>query len=284
MIEQAQYKSQFEREGYLLLRGLLPPNDLAGLMGRVEEAVDRRTRSLFDQGKITDLHENEPLAYRWQRVFEDMGGFQQRRSWDEDVISEELFEIMRHSRVLDVLENLIGPEIIATGLIALRPKVPQDKRTTVLWHQDSHYFGQDSAAERIVTVWIPLVDAREENGCMQVIPQSHDWGYVDAEIDPDHQAYKPIEDPETRGTPMSCEMDVGDVLIFGNLTLHRSLPNSSDHTRWSIDLRYHAPGIEFARSGEYIPGFLARSRSNPNDVNSWAAWNQRYRDSEIHTE
>ncbi len=113
------------------------------------------------------------------------------------------------------MEELIGPKIIATGLIALRPKVPQDKRTTVLWHQDSHYFGRDSSEKRIITVWIPLVDTDKKNGCMQIIPKSHSWGYVEA---------------------------------------------------------------------DYIPGFHARSRSNPDGIDTWQTWHRRYKDSGITTE
>jgi ectoine hydroxylase-related dioxygenase (phytanoyl-CoA dioxygenase family) len=284
MSDQSQHRRRFEEDGYLLLPGLLHSSNFQGLMARVDEAVDRRTRTLYDEGMISNLHENESLEHRWQRVFEDMGGTQSRRSWDEDVISEDLYGLMRQPALLDVLEQLIGPEIIATGLIALRPKVPQDKRTTVLWHQDSHYFGRDSSDKRIITVWLPLVDADAENGCMQVIPGSHSWGYVEAEIDPEHNAYRPLEDPEQRGPSTTCEMQVGDVLIFGNLTLHRSLPNVSDHVRWSIDFRYHAPGLHFERESEYIPGFLARSRSNPESIDSWPTWHQRYKDSGITTE
>jgi len=284
MDEPAKHLTRFEEDGYLLLRGLLQPLAFQGLLSRVEEAVDRRTRALYDEGKITNLHENESLQHRWQRVFEDMGGYQSRRSWDEDVITEDLFALMRQPALIDVLEELIGPEIIATGLIALRPKVPQDKRTTVLWHQDSHYFGRASSEKRIITVWIPLVDTDKENGCMQIIPTSHSWGYVEAEMDPEHNAYRPLKDPEKRGAPANCEMKVGDVLMFGNLTLHRSLPNVSDHIRWSIDFRYHAPGLHFEREADYIPGFLARSRSNPAGIDTWQTWNRRYKDSGITTE
>jgi len=74
---------------------------------------------LHDEGAITDLHEDAPILYRWQRIFADMGNHQRRRSWDEDIISEELFELMRHPALLDVLEQLIGPEIQATGMFAL---------------------------------------------------------------------------------------------------------------------------------------------------------------------
>ncbi len=104
MNEPAKHLTRFEEDGYLLLRGLLQPLAFQGLLSRVEEAVDRRTRTLYDEGKITNLHENESLQHRWQRVFEDMGGYQSRRSWDEDVIIEDLFDLMRQPALLGVQE------------------------------------------------------------------------------------------------------------------------------------------------------------------------------------
>jgi phytanoyl-CoA hydroxylase len=154
----------------------------------------------------------------------------------------------------------------------------------VLWHQDSHYLGADTASQLLVSVWIPLVDTDTANGCMQVIPASHGWGLVAAEMDPDHQAWRPLEDPTLRGTPLSCEMSVGDVLMFTNLTVHRSLPNVSDHTRWSIDVRYHATGLTPERGASDLPGFVARSRSLPGDEDTYPSWYERYVESGVHTE
>lgn len=275
------HQENFHRKGYLLLPNLIEPAIIEGMLGRVADAIDLRARKLYDKGKITNLHEDLSPSLRWQRIFQDMGNFQMRRSWDEDVISEELHTLMTLPALLDVLESLLGPEIQATGLIALRPKVPNDKRTTVLWHQDSHYFGEDTADKTVITVWVPLVDANESNGCLQVIPESHTWGYVEAEMDSEHKSYKPLEDPTKRGTPLRCEMRTGDVLLFGNLMLHRSLPNVSDHTRWSIDFRYHSEGITFARKNDCLPGFRARGHLGGEN---WETWFTRYKESGIHTE
>ena len=52
----------------------------------------------------------------------------------------------------------------------LRTKTPQNEQTTVPWHQDNAYFDPDALNVLLVTAWIPLIDANQENGCMQV------WG------------------------------------------------------------------------------------------------------------
>ena len=50
----------------------------------------------------------------------------------------------------------------------LRTKTPQNEQTTVPWHQDNAYFDPDALNVLLVTAWIPLIDANQENGCMQV--------------------------------------------------------------------------------------------------------------------
>lgn len=264
---------QYQADGYLLLRDVLPRSVFDGMIARVDEVVDRRAKELKEQGLISNLYEDEPFPTRWQKIVAEAGGKQTRRSWDDEIICESLFDLMRHPELLDALETIFGPEVFATGIIAVRPKIPSDKRTTVLWHQDSHYYGKDTTPLSIITVWIPLVPATTENGCMQVIPGSHRWGYQEAEMDPEHNAYRPIENPEKRGTPRACEMNVGDVLMFNNLTFHRSTENYSESTRWSVDLRYCTPDAKFERFDSFMPGFVARSSTRP--VGDWETWKKR---------
>jgi len=67
-------------------------------------------------------------------------------------------------------------------------------------------------------------------------------------------------------------MRVGDVVVFGNLTFHRSIENNSDGIRWSIDLRYSPTGSPLEWLLKKWPGFVARSRKHPETVGSWKAW------------
>ena len=265
-------REAFERDGYVLLRGLLAPEDLAPVLRVILEAAGRLIDDLYEQGRLPSRFGDDPMVARWQHAVAALGGEHERRSWDADVVTPELHALMADPRVLDVVEPLVGGEIEATGMIAVRPKIPNDKRTTVLWHQDSNYFGEQTAAQRIISVWFPLVPADAHNGCMQVIPGSHRHGYHAAEIDTDHKALRPLDDPTRFGEPVTLPMQVGDVLFFSNLTYHRSLMNGSDHTRWSIDLRYHRAGMEHPRKPDFLPGFIARSRADPVAEEGWPEW------------
>jgi len=79
------------------------------------------------------------------------------------------FEFSRHPKILDVVEDLIGPNIMA--LSSRFWMKPGRDGSFVSWHQDSAYFGLDP--HELVTVWLALTDATPDMGCMKVIPGSH---------------------------------------------------------------------------------------------------------------
>ena len=146
----------------------------------------------------------------------------------------------------------------------VRPKLPEHDRTLVPWHQDAGYMEPKCDSVLQLTIWIPLIDATVENGCMEVIPHAHRDGvfrhrsvegrpYLD--IPPD--ALPDVE-------PVVVPVKFGSALLFTNLTPHRSIPNVSNQVRWSVDSRYQ----DAAKPTGYQPeaGFLARSQLSTEDV------------------
>ena len=82
------------------------------------------------------------------------------------------YEIAIHPRLLDVVEALIGPDILlynATFII----KEPRGT-AFVSWHQDLTYWGFDGADQ--VSAWVALSPANAFSGCMQMLPGSHRTG------------------------------------------------------------------------------------------------------------
>ena len=79
------------------------------------------------------------------------------------------FEFSRHPAILDVVEDLIGPNIYA--LSSRFWMKPGQDGSFVSWHQDSAYFGLEP--NELVTVWLALTDSNLENGCVRVIPGTH---------------------------------------------------------------------------------------------------------------
>jgi len=80
-----------------------------------------------------------------------------------------LAELTRHPRILDAVEDVLGPDILcwASGVFLKEPRDP----AYVSWHQDAMYWGLDPAD--VVTAWVALTDSTVENGAMQVLPGTH---------------------------------------------------------------------------------------------------------------
>ncbi len=76
-----------------------------------------------------------------------------------------LSDFIRTPRILDAVEDLIGPDILvwSTDWWIKESRSPQ----FVSWHQDSQYWGLDS--DRLVTVWVALSPATVQSGCCPVV-------------------------------------------------------------------------------------------------------------------
>jgi ectoine hydroxylase-related dioxygenase (phytanoyl-CoA dioxygenase family) len=138
----------------------------------------------------------------------------------------------------------------------------------------------DAVRDFAISVWIPLVPVDEDTGCIQVIPGSHKKG-----LRPDVRVPRNnligLADGEVEGMePVSCSMEPGDVLLFTETLFHRSTDNRSDHTRWSLDIRYFDAGNEVLtlKEQERYSGsvYLCYSRSDPARVGAYDDWAASY--------
>jgi len=230
----------YRDQGYLVLRQCINPKDLSSARVLIEELVNRHARKLYQAGMISSLYERESFERRMVVINEEAGF--KTRNWDVTEVSDspDLYPLILHPVILDSVELLLGSEIAWTGSYAARPKIPQHELTAFPWHQDSQYYGVPTKHLHIVSVWIPLVDADERNGCLYIIPGSHKWGILKGERAADNNI-RTFEDVEKKGEPVALPMKQGDILFFTNLTFHTSKLNSTDKVRWSVDLRYVVP-------------------------------------------
>lgn len=80
-------------------------------------------------------------------------------------------ELGRHPRILDAVEELLGPDLFLWKSKAFL-KAPGPGH--VAWHQDLPHW--NLVPSEAVTAWVALSDSTEANGCVQVIPGSHRAG------------------------------------------------------------------------------------------------------------
>jgi len=147
-------------------------------------------------------------------------------------------DLMRHPRILDGVEDLIGPDILCWNTI-FWVKEKQSK-SFISWHQDSNYWGLDT--NDLVTVWLALSPATEESGCMWVLPGSHN-----GEALPHRDTFHD-DNMLTRGQEIDVEVDdaktvpmplqPGQVSFHNIRIAHTSGPNNSGDRRIGLSLHY----------------------------------------------
>lgn len=112
------------------------------------------------------------------------------------------------------------------------------------WHQEYPY---NLTSDNAVTLWLPLVDVDAVNGCLLVAPGTHRLGalpvVVHDALNTNRNANETIEianlEHHLRAvTPLSLPARAGDALVFHTYLLHRSQPNRSRATRWTVQARY----------------------------------------------
>ena len=275
----------FEGEGYLIVEGLFTDAELQPVIDEIGADLDQRCREAVAGGKLSRTYEEYDFEHRLTHVDAENKDIS-KSMWDMKLVLPSFFGLMTNPKLLDVAEQLCGPELIASSVYRLRPKVPSHSWSPVPWHQDSGYFEAYCDLGLILTVWLPLVDATEDRGCLWVMPRAHKGGlFFHAPDAMGH--YLQIPDEEFGGRkPVCVPVPKGGVLLLTNRTPHASFENKTDMVRWSMDLRYQNAALPTnakitrfpgeAKSSSTVgvpvacnppePDFLVRSRLRPNEV------------------
>ena len=172
-----------------------------------------------------------------------------------------VYELAIHPLIGTLLEKSIGwPESVLSPIHNLRAKLPwnlsKSPFTTVPWHQDYGASDPTVGRVRLVTVWIPLGPASTYHGGLEVIPRSNHLGWLPhtrTERGPEvnKQAMYDALNVNRNLSPVSVQASAGDVIVFDQLTLHKSARNKSRICRWSLDFRYAAMGQSTGRPGQW---------------------------------
>ncbi|WP_282605117.1 phytanoyl-CoA dioxygenase family protein [Pelagibius sp. Alg239-R121] len=291
-------RETFQDQGYFLAENLLDPGaDLTPVMSDYARILETLLLELQKVGRVDEGWHRMDFDARVKFLYHEAGGLYAQNfdicvppqaGLPSDIpicLSDAIFGLLTHNRLLDFVEDLIGPEIRVNPVQHVRIKPPENLlenasddgdfhaalRVTnknglmaqTPWHQDNAVLTEDADETEMITVWFPLTPAPENMGCLTVVPGSHKEGLrthcpgetTDLSVP---ASLVPVE------RAVSLPMERGDVLFLHRRMLHASLTNSSDRVRFSFDLRYQPDGKPTGRA--LLPSFLARSHTQPSEV------------------
>ena len=289
-------------EGYVVLRGVLDVDeDIQPLIDEYGVVLDTLIDRLYAQGRLRHRYDGLSVLDRLSAFLVDTGDehfqhlsvhlpFHSPAADHPLYLHPAMFNLLRSPRLLDALEQFIGPEIAVNPLHITRIKPPERRLpegvqssangaiSKTLWHQDLWAFQTEADQTDVITVWVPMVAADEENGCLAVVPGSHRPGELST-----HCKSTP-QNPSSKGIPEQIVSEdrkplpaaPGDRIVMDKLTQHCSLVNVSDRLRWSFDLRYQVAGQPAGQGGR--EAWTARSRTDPeSEMRDFEEWETLWR-------
>jgi chlorinating enzyme len=151
-----------------------------------------------------------------------------------------LAELVRHPRILDAVEDVLGPDILCWGggIFVKRPHDP----AFVSWHQDTWYWSWQP--KDAVTVWLAFTDTSVANGAVRYVPGSHTRPI-------ERHAWKndtnnllttslEVSGGVDEAKAVTAEIKAGEMILHHERVVHGSLPNTSDAPRIGFSIQYVA--------------------------------------------
>lgn len=231
---------RFQSEGYLVVRGLVSQDEVDTLNAHTDAILEGRIRV-----PGIDIPPEATMEERY-------------KMWERLHMPHRAMEIherfMLHPRVIDVLEALIGPDVLALQTMLFFKQPGQAGQG---YHQDAFYI--PTQPDTLCGAWLALDKATEENGCLwMTVGSQHEPIYPDidgiskggtfalGDIPQIKNASNPDPEKNTlskiaaryQGREVAVEAEPGDVVFFGGHVLHRSHTNISNRSRRAFVSHY----------------------------------------------
>ncbi|WP_339938519.1 phytanoyl-CoA dioxygenase family protein [Undibacterium luofuense] len=220
-------REQFEEQGFVILRQFLKP----ALFQEIKDEINQVGRFIVDPRFDFDVYQPDLMTPK-----------KQSQLYDRLHYLPCLSRLSGNPDLLQACRDLGIVQPVLMGCCNMRYDRPDDARHLFDWHQDTIYL---LGSVNAVTIWIPFGPVDEHHGTIQVIPGSHHAGIhpfkkiSDKTVEP-HRQFLQRDlsfDGEITEPPVTVQAVPGDVIIFRQMLLHRSLPNLSDKVRWTAQVR-----------------------------------------------
>ena len=213
-------KAQFEKDGFFILEGVIPPNHLEVLRDACQKGIEAIEARMDAQN--TDVL---GINHRNRRYF--VSGM--------SALYPEVRSFVFSPLMAEVCRATLGPD----AFLFYEQYVVKsaEKGMAFSWHQDSGYVGYPHRP--YLTCWCPLDDVTEENGTVYILPYDRAGT---------RNMVKHSKDPVTndmvgyfgddKGIPVIAP--AGSIAVFASTIFHSSGTNSTDKMRRVFLAQYSA--------------------------------------------
>lgn len=205
----------YDENGYVVVRGLLAPEEAAGLRAEAQGIAAAQGESDATWGSVRS------------------GSTRLTHCHDVHFRSAAFTRLLVDERFVGVARAIIGPNVQLhhTKMFVK----PPERGSPFPMHQDYPYFPHRDHS--VIAAIVHLDDAPDEKGCLRVYPGSHRLGPLPA-VGEDHhlpEDHFPLEG----ATPVPAR--AGDAVFFSYLLAHGSGINRSDEPRTTVLVQLRDP-------------------------------------------
>jgi phytanoyl-CoA hydroxylase len=239
--DSARLAEAFARDGYIVVPGVYSDIEVA--------ALKAETRRLL--GLLTTAPDS--LPHRFGATAE---GVARTGVFVGLAANSEVFrQAARAPRLLDALDAILGPNIEFLSDKVVYKSAATDYGSP--WHQDWTYWH----GTHKVSAWVALDPATPENGCLKLLPGSHRQAVAHDGDASDGKGFGNRLNPDVvdENQAVAAPVQPGDAILFHDLTLHASYPNTTGKDRWSLISTFRAvtdedPPYSWAVAAEVVRG------------------------------
>ena len=218
---------RYRRDGYIVPKTKLPTKTMTQLRGALEETI----------GSNPGIRPEQLVSVHIDRRNDE--GVQGHSAW---------LELAKDPRILDLVEQLIGPDIVLWGCQVFCK--PATDGMEVPMHQDGHYWPIQPLAT--CTAWVAIDESTVENGCLRVVPGSHTGQHSFKHTKSDRENLvlnRQVDDPATNlDSAVDIELEPGEFSLHDVYMIHGSNRNTSGKRRAGVAIRYMPATSHFNRT------------------------------------
>lgn len=226
--------SEYKTNGVIRVKQLFQPHEVDAARSDAKEVF---LSQMLKRGLVAsrDVSEEEFEASLYRYFREHLAEFVNCATQVQHLLS--LQRMSLDPRVIEALKKL-GLDFPITSMYPslyfnTRFLATKEHYWRLAQHQDWRILQGSLDA---VVVWVALVDVDRALGALEVIPGSHKWGLLEADVTEDYGRITAEIDPSRFVT---VEVEKGDALFFSSLLVHRSGTNVTRSIRWSCHFRYN---------------------------------------------
>ena len=217
------YQNDFARDGYVVVRNFLSPQEVTDLEQNLCRYIDQIVPGLPPSDAFYET-KGSPETLKQMQFMDKNDAF--------------FAEFQRRKRYQELAEAMLGMPAVPHGLEYFNKPAGIGKPTPP--HQDGYYF--TLVPSEALTLWFALDEVNEDNGCLRYVPGSHKKGLRPHNVSNVLGFSQGVADwsSQDQASEIKATAHPGDLLVHHCDTIHRADANLSSRSRRAVAIVYYA--------------------------------------------